>query len=126
MTCRELTPINHGTRVPSAAVGVREGRSLRCSEGSPWESLRNTGQGEWWAHRVISELALNQSSLVAHLVKNLPAIQEIQVRSLGQEDPLEKEMVTHSSYSCLENSMERGVWWATVYGIAKNRTQLSD
>ena len=30
-------------------------------------------------------------------VKNLPAVQENQIRSLGQEDPLEKEMATHSS-----------------------------
>ena len=38
------------------------------------------------------------SSLVAQTVKkNLPAMQETSVRSLGQEDPLEKEMATHSS-----------------------------
>ena len=37
------------------------------------------------------------ASLVAQLVKNLPAMQEIRVRFLGQEDPLEKEMATHSS-----------------------------
>ena len=36
-------------------------------------------------------------SLVAQLVKNLPAVQETQVQSLGREDPLEKEMATHSS-----------------------------
>ena len=36
-------------------------------------------------------------SLVAQTVKNLPAMQEMRVRSLDQEDPLEKEMVTHSS-----------------------------
>ena len=36
-------------------------------------------------------------SLVAQTVKNLPAMQETQVRSLGREDPLEKEMATHSS-----------------------------
>ena len=36
-------------------------------------------------------------ALVAHLVKNLPAVQETWVRSLGWEDPLEKEMATHSS-----------------------------
>ena len=36
-------------------------------------------------------------SLVAQLVKNLPTMQEIQVQSLGGEDPLEKEMATHSS-----------------------------
>ena len=36
-------------------------------------------------------------SLVAQMVKNLPAVQETQVQSLGREDPLEKEMATHSS-----------------------------
>ena len=36
-------------------------------------------------------------SLVTQLVKSLPAIQETQVHSLGGEDPLEKEMATHSS-----------------------------
>ena len=34
---------------------------------------------------------------MAQTVKNLPAVQETQVRSLGQEDPLEKETATHSS-----------------------------
>ena len=38
-----------------------------------------------------------QASLVAQMVKNLPAIQETWVRSLSQEDPLEKGMATHSS-----------------------------
>ena len=38
-----------------------------------------------------------RASLVAQSVKNLPSVQDTQVRSLGQEDPLEKEMATHSS-----------------------------
>ena len=38
-----------------------------------------------------------RASLVAQMVKNLPAIQETWVRSLGQEDPLEKGMAIHSS-----------------------------
>ena len=38
-----------------------------------------------------------RASLVAQIVKNLPAMQETWVPSLGQEDPLEKEMATHSS-----------------------------
>ena len=38
-----------------------------------------------------------RASLVIQMVKNLPAMQETQVRSLGREDPLEKEMATHSS-----------------------------
>ena len=40
---------------------------------------------------------LDWASLVAQSLKNLPAMHETQVRSLGQEDPLEKEMATHSS-----------------------------
>ena len=42
-------------------------------------------------------LPLASLSLVAQTVKDLLAIQETQVRSLGREDPLEKEMATHSS-----------------------------
>ena len=29
-------------------------------------------------------------------------------------------------YSCLENSMDKGVWWATIHGVAKSQTRLSD
>ena len=43
---------------------------------------------------------------MAQKVKNLPTMQEIQVQSLGREDPLDKGMATHSRI--LENSMERG------------------
>ena len=43
------------------------------------------------------ELQSPDSELTAQTVKNLPAMQEICVQSLGQEDPLEEEMATHSS-----------------------------
>ena len=43
---------------------------------------------------------------MAQRVRSLPIMQETGVQSLGQEDPLEKEMATHSS--TLENSMDRG------------------
>ena len=46
-------------------------------------------------------------------------MQETWVQSLGSEDPLEKEMATHSKYSCLENPMGREAWWATVHGVAE-------
>ena len=42
-------------------------------------------------------MSLYRDSLVAQTVKNLPAIQEAWVQSLGQENPLEKEMATHSN-----------------------------
>ena len=51
--------------------------------------------------------------------------QETWVRSLGQEDALEKEMAIHSSISCLENSMNKGAWQATLHGLAKSKTWLS-
>ena len=54
--------------------------------------------------------------LVAQMVKNLPAMQETQIRSLGQEDPLEKGMATHSSIL----PMDRGAWWAAVHGVTKS------
>ena len=47
---------------------------------------------------------------MTQMVKNLPAMWETQVRSLGWEDTLENEIATQSKYSCLENSMGRGVW----------------
>ena len=50
--------------------------------------------------------------------------QETWVQSLGQEDPLEKEMATHSSILAWEESMDRGAWQATVHGIGKSRTRL--
>ena len=62
--------------------------------------------------------------MVVQMVKNLPAVQEIWVQSLGQEDPLEKGMATHSGILWLENSIDRGAWWATVHGVAKNQTCL--
>ena len=56
------------------------------------------------------------------MIKNLPARQETQVRPLGQENPLEKEMATHSSILAWKNPMDRGAWWAAVHGITKSRT----
>ena len=53
-------------------------------------------------------------------VKNLPAMKETQVQSLGREDPLRKGMAT---YSCiLAYRMDRGAWQAIVHGVAKSRT----
>ena len=43
-------------------------------------------------------------------VKNLPAVQETWVQSLGKEDPLKKGMATHQDFF-LENSMDKGAWW---------------
>ena len=46
-------------------------------------------------------------------------MQEMQVRPLGQEDPLEKDMATHSSILAWENLMDSGGWQDTIHGVAK-------
>ena len=69
------------------------------------------------------------ASQVVLVVKNLPvnAGDQRDVGSIpglgrspggGHDNPLQ--------YSCLENVMGRGAWWATVHGVGKSRTQLSD
>ena len=65
---------------------------------------------------------IHRASLVAQLVKSLPAMWETWVRSLGWKDPLEKGKVTHPlQYSCVENFRD-----CIVQGIAKSGTRLSD
>ena len=46
--------------------------------------------------------------------------QEMQVLSLGQEDPLEEHMATHSSILAWRSPIDRGAWWAIVHGVAKS------
>ena len=55
-------------------------------------------------------------------LKCLPAMWETRVRSLGREDPLEREMATQSSIF----AMDGGASQATVHGVAKSQTRLSD
>ena len=52
-------------------------------------------------------------------------MQETQVKSLDHEDPLEEEMAT-IQYCCLENSMAKGAWQATVHRVTKSQTKLSN
>ena len=61
--------------------------------------------------------AFLKTSLVAQMVKRLPAMWETHIPWVGKipnGNPLQ--------YSCLENSMYRGAWWATVHGVTKSRT----
>ena len=58
--------------------------------------------------------------------KESSSVQETRVQSLGQEDPLEKGMATQSSILAWRNPLDRGAWRATVHGVAKSWTRLSD
>ena len=140
--------------------GVGDGQGgLACCDSWGRKELDTTERLNWTEH------VKGGYSLVAQLVKNPPAMQEIPVRFLSQQDPPEKgrlpapgvigfpgDSVSKEStcnagdlglipglgrsfggghdnplqYSCLENSMDRGAWWATVHRVTKNWTQLSD
>ena len=67
-----------------------------------------------------------RASLVAQMVKNLPAMQETWVQSLGWEDPLKQGMATHSSILAWRIPMDRETWWATVHVVSKSWTPLSN
>jgi len=59
---------------------------------------------------------------VAQTVKNLPAMWETWVQSLGWEDPLEEGMATHFNILTWRIPMDRGAWKAAVHGVAKSWT----
>ena len=66
------------------------------------------------------------ASLVAHMVKTPSAMRETWVQSLGWEDSLEKRMASHSSILAWRILMDRGAEQATVHGVTKSQTRLSN
>ena len=119
----ELGPSSSNLRQESELLNARQGNSrpVLASElswqrnpcragdtGSIPGSERSTGEGKG------SPLQCSWASLVALLVKNPPAMRETWVRSLGQEDPLEKGKATSLQCSGLENSMD-----CRVHGVTK-------
>ena len=76
--------------------GLALGRSVKFRR----QGEIKLGKGSWWwgnGDFSMNLLSCYLSSLIAQSIRNLPAIQETWVRSLSWEEPLEKEMATHSS-----------------------------
>ena len=69
---------------------------------------------------------MTRASQVAQMVKNLPAMQQAWVWSLGWEGPLEKGMATHLSILAWRIPRQKRLVGYTVHGVAKSRTWLSD
>ena len=84
----------------------------------------STGIGSRTLHRFQS-LHILTFVMVAQMVKNLPAMQETRVWSLGLGRSPGEGNGYPFQHSCLENSMDRGAWQTTVHGVAKSRVQLS-
>ena len=76
--------------------------------------------------RLFPSVNLFGASLMAQMVKHLPAMWETRVWSLGQEDILKKEIATHSITLAWKISRMEESGGATVHGVAKSWTQLSD
>ena len=68
---------------------------------------------------------MKRASLVAQTVKNLPVMQEIWVQSLGWEDPLEKEIVTHSCILAWKISWTEEPGGTTFHGVARVKHNLA-
>ena len=102
--------------------GSSDGKELTWNAGGPSSILvlgRSLGE------RIGYPLQYSWASLVAQTVKNLLAMQDTQVQSLGWEDLLEEGMATYSSILACRIPW-RVAWQATVVGVAKSWTWLSD
>ena len=84
----------------------------RATSGDSYEWKEHT----WYSIILDPYRFSHRASLVAQMVKNLPAMWETWVQSLGWEDPLEEGMATHSS----RTPMDRGAWWAMVHGVTES------
>ena len=104
--------INH-VYFPDRSVGKESARNAGTPGGILGQG-RSPGEGKGYA------LQYSWASLVAQLVKNLPAMQETWVWSLGWEDSLEKGKATHSSIPAWR------IPWLYSPSIAKSRTWLND
>ena len=103
--------------------GGSAGKESACNAGEPGSIPglgRSPGEGIGQPHHY------SWASLIAQMVKNLPTMWETWVRSLDWEDPPEEGMANHSSILAWRIPIDRGAQWATVHGVTKSRTWLSD
>ena len=87
----------------------------------PWMESQRVGHG-WATFTSQGRVGFPGDSAV----KNLPAVQETQIWSLGRKDPLEKGNATHSSILAWRISVDRGAWWATAHRVTKRQTRPSN
>ena len=106
-------------------LGSSAAKESACNAGGSWFDSwvrKIPGSGRSPGEGIGYPLQYSWVSLVAQMVKNLPAVLETWVGSLDWEDPLEEGMATHSSILAWRISMDRGAWWAVVLGVAKSHT----
>ena len=100
-------------------LGNSAGKESTCNAGDPGLI---PGSGISPREGIGYPLQYSWASLVALMVTNPPAMRETWVQSLGQEDPLEEGMATHPSVLVWRIPMDRRVWWVTVHGSQRVRS----
>ena len=126
VTCRlcQAHRINDRTQnTPQGPPGGSAGKESACNAGDP-SSIPGSGRspGEGTAY----PLQYSWASLVAQTIKNVPAMRETCAWSLNWDNSLEKGMATHFTMLVWRIPTDRGAWRATVHGVSKNQTWLSD
>ena len=114
--------VNGGSRY-MGFPGSSAGKEYACDAG---DLCLIPGSGWFHGEGIGYPLQYSWASLVGQMVKNVPAMQETWIRSLGWEDPLEEGKATHSSILAWRILMDRGAWKAIVQGVAKSQSWLSD
>ena len=104
-------------------LGSSAGKESTCNAGDPGSIPglgRSPGEG------IDYPLQHSWAFLVAQMVKNLHAMWETWIWSLGWEDPLEEGKATHSGILAWRIPMDRRAWQAIAHGVTKSWTWLSD
>ena len=101
------------------------GTCQKCKSSGPTPPPLDQKLGRWGPEIPVFISPL-EDSLIAQSEENLPASAGDQVSIPGSGRYPGEGNGNPLQYSCLENSMDRGAWWATVHGVAKSGTQLSD
>ena len=101
----------------SGFPGSSAGKGSACNAGDPGSI---PGSGSSPEEEIGYPLQYSWTSLVAQMVKNLPAMWETWIQSL------EGGMATHSNVLAWRILIDRGAWWATVHGVTVSQTWLSD
>ena len=111
--------LNYNLLHPRGFPDSLVGKESTCNAGDPNSipgSARSPGEGIGYPLQYFGV------TLVAQMVKNLPAMCNAWVQSCGWEDPLEEGMATYSSILAWRIPMDRRAWWATVHRVAKSLT----
>ena len=101
-------------------------KQRRLAGCSPWGHKESDGPEQLSTAHTWMNKGLPGGTVGKEYTCSMQKTQERPVRSLGQKDPLGEKMAAHSSVLAWRIPMDRGAWEATVLGVAKSRTRLSN